>query len=233
MATTGFCNSAKAELLQGAHLFGATLASLTCTGSNAAFTLTGLSSTAGIASGMGASGTNVASGAIVATVDSASQVTLSKANTGAVTAASFTGDAFFISLVKVSPSLTYSATQTNIGTPGSSTPTTANLGTDEVASGGGYTSGGQQLTNNTTPVLSSTTAVTTWSNNPTWTSATFSTTAGIIYNSTATHLGSAAAPLGGRTISVHDFGGTQTVSAGTLTLLLPSATSSTAILRIA
>jgi hypothetical protein len=38
---------------------------------------------------------------------------------------------------------------------------------------------------------------------------------------------------GGRACSVHDFGGSQQVSAGTFTVLMPTANSSSAILRIA
>jgi hypothetical protein len=75
-------------------------------------------------------------------------------------------------------------------------------------------------------------ATASFSPNPSWTSATISTTAGVIYNS-STRLGAAATPLNGRSVSVHDFGGTQTVTGGTLTLVMPTNNGTNAILRIA
>jgi hypothetical protein len=238
MATTGICNSFKAEVLQGGHCFNATQSAVSCAGTSGQFTLTSLASTAGLAVGMAATGTGVAAGAVIASVDSASQVTLSKAHTGTVSSATFTADAFKMALVKASPSLTYSATQTNIGTPGTGSPSTSNLGTDEP-SGSGYTSGGMALTN-VQPALSSTTATTSFSPSPSLTSATISCTAGIIWN-TSTRLGAAATPLNGggglplngRTVSVHDFGGTQTVTGGTITFTMPTNGAGTAIIQIA
>lgn len=125
------------------------------------------------------------------------------------------GIAYKMLLIKVSPSGTYNNTLTNVGTPGSGTPTTANVGTDE-ASGTGYTSGGFALTNVSAALYTNTGCVT-FSVNPNWTSATFSAVAGVIYTTDST-LGTA-----GRTVAVYDFGGTQTVSAGTFTVTLPSA----------
>ena len=231
MATTAFCYSAKQELLQAIHNFNG-VTTQTASGVSGAFTLTGMASTANISVGQGAAATNVATGAVVASIDSISQVTLSKAHTGTITTATitFTADAFFIALVKSGPAHTFDGTQTNIGTPGTSAASTSNLGTDEVT-GTGYTSGGQALTN-VTPSLSSTTGITTFGANPSWTGATFSTTAGIIYNNTVRG-GAAATPMNGRTLGVFDFGGTQTIAAGTFTLILPTANSSNAILRIA
>jgi hypothetical protein len=233
MATTGICNSFKVELLQAGHCFNAALSSLAGAGVNAAFTLTGLATTAGIAVGMAASGTNVAAGAIVASVDSATQVTVSKAHTGTVTSGTigFSADVFKFALVKVSPSTTFSATQTNIGTPGTSASSTSNLGTDECAATGGYSSGGFTLTN-VLPALSTTTGTTSFSPSPSYTSATISTTAAIIYNS-STRLGAAATPLNGRTVGVYDFGGTQTVTSGTITFTMPTNAAGTAIIQLA
>src|SRR6185312_5145627 len=221
MATTAMCYSFKAELFSGAHNFQATQSGVAATGVNTQFTLTGLASTAGLARGMNAAGTNVAAGAVIASVDSASQVTLSKAHTGAVASVTFTADTFKFLLIKLSPARTFDGTQTNVGTPGTGSPTTANVGTDEV-SGTGYTSGGFTLTN-VAPSLpgASSTATVSFSANPSWTSASFSATAGIIWNS-STALGAAATPLNGRSVSVHDFGGTQTVTGGTFTVLMPT-----------
>lgn len=232
MATNAVCSSFKQELLMAGHCFLATLSSLAGAGVNAAFTITGLATTAGVAVGMAAGGTNVAAGAIVASVDSATQVTVSKAHTGTVTSGtiSFTGDVFKGALVKASPTRTFDGTQTNIGTPGTGASSATNLGTDET-SGTGYTSGGTALTN-VSPTLSSATALTDFSPDPSWTTATFSATAMIIYNNTA-RLGAGATPLNGRTTEVLDFGGTQTVSAGTFTVVFPTADASNAVLRIA
>jgi hypothetical protein len=231
--TTGICNSFKAEIMQGGHCLNAPMTSLVGAGANAAFTITGLATTAGIAVGMAAGGTNVAAGAIVASVDSISAVTVSKAHTGTVTSGtiSFTGDALKLALVKVAASRTYDNTQTNIGTPGTSAGSTSNLGTDECAATGGYSAGGIALVN-TTPVVVSGTGVGTFSN-VSWSSATISTTGAIIYNNGAARLGAGATPLSGRTISCHDFGGTQTVTSGTLTLAMPTADQTTGLLRIA
>lgn len=134
------------------------------------------------------------------------------------------GLAYKMLLIKVGPSGTYDQTLANVGTPGSGTPSTTNVGTDEV-SGTGYTTGGFALTN-VNPALSSNVATTSFSANPTWTSATFSTTSAVIFTNDAT-LGSA-----GRTVGNYDFGGTQSVSSGTFTVVVPSNSSSTAIIRI-
>lgn len=231
MPTTGWCDSAKQELLQAGHCFNATV-SVNFSGVSGQFALTGGSSTAGIAVGMAVTGTNIAAGAVVASVDSQSQVTLSKPHTGTITAQSitFTADTFKILLIKVGPGGTYDHTLVNVGTPGSGSASTTNVGTDEVT-GAGYTSGGFALSN-VAPALSSTTATTSFSVNPNWTSATISTIAAVISNSSAARNGGAAtANIGNRAISVHDFGGTQTVTAGTLTLVMPTNNSSSAILR--
>ena len=128
-----------------------------------------------------------------------------------------TGNDFKVALVKVSPTGTYGAATTNYSN------LTGN--SDEVSSGGGYTTGGYDITaaNNITPTSSGTTAFTTPGVNPSWTSATFSATGCIMYNASASN----------KAVYVGDFGGTQTVSSGTLTLLMPTNNSSTALLRIA
>lgn len=230
MATTAMCTSFKQELLSGGHSFLATQTAVSCTGVSTQFTLTALASTANLAVGMAVTGTNVAADAVIASIDSASQVTVSKAHTGAVTAATFTADVFKILLIKTAPTRNFDSTQTNVGTPGAGAPSATNVGTDET-SGTGYTSGGFTLTN-VNPDTSGTTAKTSFSANPSWSGASFSTTAAIIYNS-STRLGAAATPLNGRAVSVHDFGGTQTVTAGTFTLVLPTNDAANAILRVA
>jgi hypothetical protein len=219
--------SAKAEFLQGAHCFNATVTP-TATAASASTSVTSVSSMTGVCVGMGVTGTGITAGSVVAATTSSTALTLSKVKTAIITGGTLTiaGDIFKMSLIKVTPSGTYDSTLTNAGVPGTGAPTTANIGTDEVASGGGYTTGGLALTN-VTPVTSSAVGYTTFSPDPSWTSATFSCVAAVIYNTSA-RLGGVA----NRVISIHDLGGTQSVSAGTLTLVCPAATSTTALIRL-
>jgi hypothetical protein len=124
-----------------------------------------------------------------------------------------TGNAFKMALIKVGPAGTYGAASTNY----------SNItGNSDEVTGTGYSAGGTALTN-VTPTTSGTTALWTFSPNPSWTSATFSTTACMIYNTSSSN----------KSVSTHDFGGTQTVTAGTFTVVMPTADASNAILRIA
>ena len=108
--------------------------------------------------------------------------------------------------------------------------TTAYSTTGEVTntSGTGYTAGGVTITNGTSPTAtnSSTTAgVAYWT--PTanfqWTALTVTTAFGcvLVYNSSSSN----------KAVSVHTFG-SQTISAGTFTLTMPSNTTSTALFRL-
>lgn len=235
MATSGVCDSWKVEVMQGGHCFNATVVTNGDTHTNT--TIDNLASTAGLSVGMAVSDgvADIAANTVIARINSATQVTLSLAATGSHTGHSltFTGDVFKILLIKASPGRTFDHTQTNVGTPGTGSPAVDNVGTDEV-SGTGYSSGGVTLTNvsPSLPGSPATTATVSFSPNPSWTSATFSTTAAVIYNS-STRVGGAAAPFSGRTVAVYDFGGTQTVSSGTLTLVMPTNDGTNAILRIA
>jgi hypothetical protein len=78
--TTLMCATAKQEFMSAGHCFNATVTA-TCTTATT-FVLTSISSIIGIAVGMAVSGTNIAAGSVVASIDSATQVTLSKATTG-------------------------------------------------------------------------------------------------------------------------------------------------------
>ena len=106
--------------------------------------------------------------------------------------------------------------------------TTAYSSTGEVT-GTGYTAGGVTVTNATAPASTNTsatagTAYWTPSASITYTSVTLSTAFDcvLIYNSTQSN----------KAVSVHTFG-SQTVTAGTFTLTMPSNTTSTALLRLA
>ena len=105
--------------------------------------------------------------------------------------------------------------------------TTAYSATGEV-SGTGYTAGGVTVTNATAPSStnsSSTAGVAYWtpSASITYTTVTLSTAfdAVLIYNSTQSN----------KAVSVHTFG-SQTITAGTFTLTMPSNTTTTALLRL-
>ena len=106
--------------------------------------------------------------------------------------------------------------------------TTAYSASNEV-SGTGYSAGGVTVTNATAPNSTNTTATAgvaffTPSASITYTTVTLSTAfdAVLIYNSTQSN----------KAISVHTFG-SQTITAGTFTLTMPSNTTSTALIRLA
>jgi hypothetical protein len=105
--------------------------------------------------------------------------------------------------------------------------TTAYTVTGEVT-GTGYTAGGVAVTNATAPIATNssvTAGVAYWtaSASITYTTVTLSTAfdAVLIYNSTQSN----------KAVSVHTFG-SQTITAGTFTLTMPSNTTSTALLRL-
>jgi hypothetical protein len=109
--------------------------------------------------------------------------------------------------------------------------TTVYSTTGEVTntSGTGYTAGGVTVTNGTAPIAtnsSATAGVAYWT--PTasfsWSALTVTTAfdSVLIYNSTQSN----------KAVSVHTFG-SQTITAGTFTLTMPSNTTSTALLRLA
>ena len=105
--------------------------------------------------------------------------------------------------------------------------TTAYSSTNEVT-GTGYTAGGVTVTNATAPIAtnsSATAGVAYWtpSASITYTTVTLSTAFDcvLIYNSSQSN----------KAVSVHTFG-SQTITAGTFTLTMPSNTTSTALLRL-
>ena len=125
-----------------------------------------------------------------------------------------TGNTFKLALMK--------ATASGSGTYGAATTSYDNLSTDELSNGSGYTTGGNTLVS-VTPVADGTTAVCDF-DNTTWTSATFTTCGGIIYNDTA---------AGNPACAVLSFGGDQKVSSGDFQIQFPAAAAATAIIRIA
>ena len=101
--------------------------------------------------------------------------------------------------------------------------TTAYSVTGEV-SGSGYSAGGITVTNATAPTTSGTTGYWTPSASFTYTSVTLTTAfdAVLVYNSTQSN----------KAISVHTFG-SQTITAGTFTLTMPTSDATNALIRIA
>ena len=126
-----------------------------------------------------------------------------------------TGNDFKCALGIASPAGTYGPATTNYSN------LTGN--SDEVPNGSGYTTGGFDFTaaNNITPAVSGTAAIWSWSANPSWTSATFSTSGCIIYNASASN----------RAVYVGSFG-SQSVTSATFTLILPVNAVGTAILQL-
>jgi hypothetical protein len=123
-----------------------------------------------------------------------------------------TGDAFKLALYKAAAS---------IGTHGAADTNYSSMGADELANGSGYTTGGAALTS-VTPTTSGTTALCDFAD-VSWSAATFTTSGGMIYNDTKSDKG----------VSNHNFGGDQSVTAGTFTVVFPVADASNAVLRIA
>jgi hypothetical protein len=128
-----------------------------------------------------------------------------------------TGNIFKLALLK--------ATASGSGTFGAATTNYSDLGSDELGSGSGYATGGNTLTS-ITPTSDGTTAICDF-DNTTWTSATFTTCGGLIYNS------STVASVSGRACAVLSFGGDQQVSSGDFQIQFPAAAAATAIIRIA
>ena len=119
-----------------------------------------------------------------------------------------TGDTFKLALYDNSASFTAA--------------TTAYTATNEVPNSGSYTAGGGTLTN-VTPTSSGTTAFTDFAD-LSFTSATITAFGALIYNDTA---------AGNPTVCVLDFGGAKTSTAGTFTIIFPTADATNAIIRIA
>ena len=121
----------------------------------------------------------------------------------------FTGsaDTFKIALYTSSASLTAA--------------TTAYSSSNEVSDSGSYSAGGGSLTS-VTPTTSGTTAICDFAD-ISFTPATITARAALIYNSTNSN----------KAVCVLDFGGDKTSTSGTFTIQFPTADASNAILRLA
>lgn len=107
-------------------------------------------------------------------------------------------------------------------TPSFTAATTAYTATGEVSASGSYSAGGGALTN-VTPTYTGTTAFTDFAD-LSFTSATITAYGAMIYNSSA---------AGNPSVCILDFGGAKTSTAGTFTIIFPTADATNAILRIA
>lgn len=222
--TTALPSQFKVGVLQGAHNFNGSQTTSCTTALNSTH-VTGVTTIGNVARGCAVTGTNIPANSYVGYIDSSTSFYMTQQATGAGTnTLTFVGDNFNCALLNTTLAGTYGAGSIQWGSS-SGTPTTTNLGTDELAGSGGYTQGGQSCGGalNTTPVLNSSVAVTQPTTNPSWTSATFSTVGCMIYNaSNQTYIA-----------YIGSFGGTQTVASGTFTILLPTVGSSTSLIRIA
>lgn len=138
---------------------------------------------------------------------------------GDVSTSPIGGDVFKLALIQLSlssPQTDYDATSTNYSdiTGAGDEPT-------DTSSPQGYTAGGGTLTN-VGATTSSTTAYVDFAD-ITFTTVTLNCDGCMIYNSTN----------GNRAVSVHDFSGTKSPSAGNLTIQFPTADASNAIIRLA
>ena len=97
--------------------------------------------------------------------------------------------------------------------------TTAYATTNEI-SGAGYTAGGVTLAS--ASVVNNSTSGCFDSDDPSWTSATFTARGALIYNDTESDLA----------IAVLDFGGNFSVAGGTFRIVFPAQTANTSIVRI-
>lgn len=111
------------------------------------------------------------------------------------------------------------ALYTSSATLGAST--TAYSSSNEVSNSGTYTAGGGALTN-ITPTTSGTTAFCDF-NDISFTSATITARGALIYNTSASN----------KAVCVLDFGSDKTSTAGTFTIVFPTADATNAIIRIA
>src|SRR4051812_4048840 len=100
--TTAMSTSFKSDLMSALMCFHQSRTPTADT-SNTTFTLLNVSSLTGLAVGMGLSGTGIPASTVIASIDSATQITMSKAATAtnSTVTVTATGDSFKIALIKV------------------------------------------------------------------------------------------------------------------------------------
>ena len=95
---------------------------------------------------------------------------------------------------------------------------------NEVTGSAGYTAGGNTLSVSVTPTSTGNVAYLSFANTS-WTAATISANGALIYNSTG--------PVANAAVCALNFGSTITSTAGTFTVVFPTAAAGTAIIQIA
>jgi hypothetical protein len=214
--TTAMLTSFKQDMLLAGHCFAATVSRTGTTTTNQP-TATSFSSISGIAVGMAVSGGGFPVGTVIASIDNTSQITGSKNSTLGAGSATLTvsGDAFKLALIRASMNGTYNADSTGYG----------NLqGNADEVTGAGYSVGGVTLTS-VAPATSAGFAMASFQN-PSWTSASFTFRAAMLYNASA-RLG-----VANRGVAVFDFGLDEQVTGGTVTVIMPTMSASTALIRV-
>jgi hypothetical protein len=109
--------------------------------------------------------------------------------------------------------------------------TTAYTATNEVGASGSYSAGGGTLTN-VNPSSSGTTALTDFAD-LTFTSATITARGALIYNTTPSANSNANTTLTNAAVCSLDFGSDKISTDGDFTIIFPTSTNTTAIIRIA
>jgi hypothetical protein len=132
-------------------------------------------------------------------------------------------DTFKIVLIKGGHAGTYGASTTAVGTPGSSAPSTSNLGTDAVTASGDYNSVNGMTLASLAASLDGSTGLLTFADPAAWTGTTISADGAIIYNSSKSN----------KAVAVFSFGGTVTSTGGNFDVNLPAVAAATALIRIA
>lgn len=216
--TTAMPTSFKKEMMEGIHNLQGTVV-ISGTTTNASKNVTSLASIADVSPGMLVTDANgdIPAGTYSSKLNSTTSVGLDTAATNGHSAQNITfkGDALSFALIKHGYAGTYGATSINYS------DITGN--SDEV-SGTGYTAGGFTWAAGLmiTPLTSGTGAYAQPSTNPSWTSATIDTDGGMLYNASKLN----------KALVVESFGGEQKVTAGTLTLLLPTNGVGTSLMQV-
>lgn len=237
--TTCVTNQAKLDMFQGALIICASNAQTGNVFASPNTLVNALTNTFPLSVGMTVSFTNqnAANTTQVQRIINSTAVELSEPATGAAQQTlTFSGDVLKMALIKFTPTGTYDR----------STSCYANIvTTSDEATGTGYTANGVALTVAARPdVPDSNTAIVNFSPNPSWTTATLDVAGCMIYttgqrngrtgaNDSVSVLAGVGTNTAYHAISLHDFGGEQKVTAGTLTVNMPTANGTAAILRIA
>lgn len=133
------------------------------------------------------------------------------------------GDVFKALLIKTVHAGTYDKNITNVGTPGTGTPSTSNVGTDAVAVSGDYNSVDGITLAGFSAVLDGDVSYITFTDPAALAGTTISADGMIIYNSTR----------GGRVCAVYAFASAPRISTGgPFDINLPAAAGATALIRI-